>query len=158
MSFGISVGDFLTVSALTWQVYKSCKDAPRTFKNISSDVLSLHAVLTEVEEVLIAQPLTLNQQLRLQTVWQGCQAVLSDLQAIVRKYESLGARNKRIRDRMEWNWNSREISDLQSRLTTNMVLLSTFVRFVFVSDISLSSSSSSSSFTLSFASLIFQNV
>jgi hypothetical protein len=52
MSFGIDVGDFLTVGKIAWNVYKSCRDAPEGFGNISVEVISLHAVLKEVEEAL----------------------------------------------------------------------------------------------------------
>jgi hypothetical protein len=49
MNFGCSLGDFVTVGQLAWNVYKSCKEAPDSFANISNEVLSLHIVLKEVE-------------------------------------------------------------------------------------------------------------
>ena len=73
----------MTVDALAWKVYKSCKDAPDSFKNISNEVLSLHAVLKEAEEVLAQQSFSPNQQVRLGTVLKGCHAVLEDLQSVV---------------------------------------------------------------------------
>jgi len=45
---------------LAWTVYKSCRDAPESFNNISVEVLSLHALLKEVEETISDHPL-LNQ-------------------------------------------------------------------------------------------------
>jgi hypothetical protein len=55
MSFGFSIGDFVAVGNLAWQVWKSCKDAPESFRNVSQEVLSLHAVLKEIEELLEGQ-------------------------------------------------------------------------------------------------------
>jgi hypothetical protein len=52
MSFGFGVSDFVALGTLAWQVYRSCRDAPENFGNVSQDVLSLHAVLREVEEDL----------------------------------------------------------------------------------------------------------
>ncbi len=54
MAIGVGVGDFIAVGTLAWNVYKSCKDAPGTFQNISYDVLSLHAFLKEAEETIVA--------------------------------------------------------------------------------------------------------
>lgn len=83
MSFGFVVGDFLAMGKLAWSVYKSCKDAPESFSNISAEVLSLHAILKEVEETLADSPLTESKQRSLATIENGCQMVLSDLQAII---------------------------------------------------------------------------
>jgi hypothetical protein len=58
MSFGYGVGNFLSVADIAWRVYKSCKGAPECFGEISLEVLSLHAVLKEAEETVLAQPLS----------------------------------------------------------------------------------------------------
>lgn len=128
MSFGFGVGDFLAVGKLAWKVYKSCKDAPESFSNISVEVLSLHAVLKEVEETITGQSLPPSTQQNLATVTQGCTSVLEELQALVQKYESLGTQSKRTYDRMKWG--AKDITELRARLTSNTVLLSTFLRCV----------------------------
>jgi len=91
MSFGYSVGDSVAVGQLAWLVYKSYRDVPESFKNISLEVLLLHAVLEDAEETLSEQPLPASRQESLVAVTAGCQGVLQDLQALVEKYESLGA-------------------------------------------------------------------
>ena len=58
MSFGYGIGDIITVGKLAWTVWKSCKDAPSSFSNISQEALSLHAVLKETEEVLSGRTLS----------------------------------------------------------------------------------------------------
>lgn len=95
MSFECDASDFVSVSTLAWTVYKSCKDAPESFNNISLEVLSLHAVLKEGEEVLTVQSYPLDQKSRLDTVLGGCHSVLEDLRKLVEKYESLGTQTRR---------------------------------------------------------------
>jgi hypothetical protein len=127
MSFGYSVGDFIAVGQLAWSVYKSCRDAPGSFKNISLEVLSLHAVIKEAEETLSEQPFPTSKQEGLATVTTGCKAVLRDLQALVEKYESLGSQSKRTWDRLKWG--SNDIAELRARLTSTTVLLTAFMRY-----------------------------
>lgn len=126
MSFGFSIGDFIALGQLAWKVYRSCKDAPECFKNISQEVLSLHAVLREVEENISAQTLPVTRQSNLKTIGDGCRNVLEDLQSLVDKYESLGTQSKRTWDRMKWG--HEDIAELRSRLTSNTVLLTAFIR------------------------------
>jgi hypothetical protein len=126
MSFGFGIGDFIVLGQLAWKVYKSCKDAPESFKNISQEVLSLHAVLREVEENLSAQTLPVTRQANLETIGDGCRNVLEDLQSLVDKYENLGTQSKRTWDRMKWGYE--DIAELRSRLTSNTVLLIAFIR------------------------------
>lgn len=95
MSFGYSVVEFFALAQLAWNIYKACKDAPESFKNISHEVSSLHLVLKELEESYSNANLSATQQSRLKTVGDGCRAVLEDLQAILDKYNSLGTKSKR---------------------------------------------------------------
>ena len=128
MSFGYAVGDFIAVGTLAWNVYKSCKEAPESFGNISFEVLSLHAVLKEAEETVFAQHLSPTQQERLKAVGDGCQHVLKDLDDLCQKYQSLGTQSKRTWDRMKWG--TEDIAELRARLTSNTVLLATWIRCV----------------------------
>ncbi|XMA13413.1 hypothetical protein WAI453_006204 [Rhynchosporium graminicola] len=125
MSFGFGVGDFLAVGKLAWAVYKSCKDAPESFSNMSTEVLLLHAVLKEVEEALADEPLTESKKLNLATIGSGCHSVLSDLQILLTKYESMGPQSRRTWDRMKWG--SNDVTGLRARLTSNTILLTTFL-------------------------------
>lgn len=128
MSFGFSVGDFVAILNLAWQVYKSCKDAPGSFRNISQEVLSLHAVLKEVEETLLDHPIPPSKEAGLATVTDGCKDVLQNLQSLVIKYESLGSNTKSTWDRMRWH--SDDIAELRARLTSNIVLLTAYIRYI----------------------------
>lgn len=83
MSFGYSVTDFVACGQLAWKIYKACKDTLDNFKNISHEVLPLHAVLKEVEEANSDANLSAARQSRQRTVGDGCRDVLEDLQAIL---------------------------------------------------------------------------
>ncbi len=95
--FGFGASDFAAIGTLTWNVYKSCrfrphgdrqrakqragKAAPRSFDQISIEILSLHAVLKEGEEPLFASPLPSERADRLKVIKNGCNRVLLDLQS-----------------------------------------------------------------------------
>jgi hypothetical protein len=132
MGFGYGVGDFITITALAWNVYKSCKGAPESFGDISSEVLSLHAVLKEAEETVFAQPLSPTKQKRLKAVGDGCYRVLEDLEDLCKKYQSLGTQGRRVWDRMRWG--TEDIAELRARLTSNTGLLTAWIRCVRLRD------------------------
>ena len=125
--YGFGVGDFVAVSTLAWNVYKSCKAAPGSFSNISNEVLSLHAVLKEADETIFRSPLPPERQARLKTVGNGCQRVLSDLQTLVDRYENLGTQSKKTWDRMKWG--AEDIFEIRSRLISNTTMLTAFIRW-----------------------------
>jgi hypothetical protein len=128
MSFGYSVGDFIALGTLAWSVYKSCKGAPEAFGDISLEVLSLQAVLKEAEETVFAQPLSPVKQERLKAVGDGCHRVLTDLDNLCKKYQSLGTQGKRTWDRVRWG--SEDIAELRLRLISNTGLLTAWTRYV----------------------------
>lgn len=59
MSFGFSLGYVISLSALGWNCYKSCRDSSEQFQRISGEVGNLKAVLDEtIEAVQDNQPLS----------------------------------------------------------------------------------------------------
>jgi hypothetical protein len=126
MSFGFSVGDFVAVGQLAWNVYKSCKNAPTSFNNLSSEVLALHAVLREADEILSGNKLPDTSRGRLDVIMTGSRGVLNDLQVLLDKYQGLGSKTRRTFDRL--NWHSEGIAELRLRLISHTVLLSAFIR------------------------------
>ena len=120
-------GDIVAVGTLAWNVYKSCKDAPGSFNDISNEVLSLHAVLKEADETILKTPLPPQSQARLKTICDGCQSVLSDLQALVDKYENLGTQSKWTWDRMKWG--TENVVEIRSRLVSNATFLTAYIRW-----------------------------
>jgi hypothetical protein len=120
------IGD---IGNYAWKVYKSCKNSPGSFSNIASEVLSLQAVLKEVEETICAQSLSTDRQRRLDTVVNGCRSVLKDLEKLITHYENLGPQGKRTWDRMKWG--AEDIKELRARLTSNTSLLTAWIRCVY---------------------------
>ncbi|PGH18843.1 hypothetical protein AJ79_00256 [Helicocarpus griseus UAMH5409] len=131
MSFGYSVTDIISLTTLSWKLYKTCKSAPASFASLSSEVLSLHAVLKEAEETLFprkagpgAPALSASAQENLRVIADGCHAVLMDLQSLIDRYEGLG------RKPISWGrlkWGAEDIAELRSRLASNVAMLNTFV-------------------------------
>jgi hypothetical protein len=128
MSFDYVVGHFIALGTLAWSVYKSCKGAPEAFGDISLEVLSLQAVLKEAEETMFAQPLPPTKQDGLKAVGDGCHHVLTDLDNLCNKYQSLGTQSKRTWDRMRWG--SEDITEPRARLISNTGLLTAWIRYV----------------------------
>ncbi|EQL34295.1 hypothetical protein BDFG_03821 [Blastomyces dermatitidis ATCC 26199] len=143
MSFGYSVTDLVSLTTLSWKLYKSCKSAPNSFASLSSEVLSLHAVLREAEEALFpggqshddcragksackapaALPPSAQENLRV--IADGCNGVLVDLQSLIDRYESLGRKKYNAWRRVKWG--AEDIAELRSRLASNVSMLNTFV-------------------------------
>lgn len=124
MAEPISIGAIASLCHLAWQVYKLCKDASESFKNVSSEVLSLHAVIREAEENLTKHLST--KLAGLTIVVAGCRDVLTDLETLIVKYRGLGTKTQRVWDRM--GWHTEDIAELRLRLISNTGLLSAFMK------------------------------
>ena len=126
MSFGCGVGDIVGVSALAWKVFKACKESSEDFKNLSSEVASLHLVLKETEELVAENGSGLRgeQGLQLRHVADGCDRVLKEVEGLLKKYESLGTKSQRTWDRMKWG--AEGISNVRTRLISNISMLSAY--------------------------------
>ena len=130
MSFGYSVGDILTISKLAWDVYNVYKDAPDEFRNISDEIKSLHNIVdSDNLQAKFQDPrLTSEERERLREILQGCTNVLKDLDKLLIKYKSLGSQqgsSSRALDRVKWG--REDIAELRARLTSNTILLNTFI-------------------------------
>lgn len=124
MSFGFGVGDFVAVGGLCWKIYKKCKDSPGNYAELSGEVSALFTVVKETEELLSQQGLTRDQQGRLTTCRQGCEAVLKDLDGLLSKYESLGSKSQKTFDRM--GFGMEDMKDIRLRIISNVSMLDAF--------------------------------
>lgn len=77
MSFGYSVGDFITLSQHANKIRKQFFDAPSQFKAISDGIKSLSTVLRGIDDVLTQRDLTSEQKAELDGIAKGCRHVLS---------------------------------------------------------------------------------
>jgi len=124
MSYGFSIGDFITVPQYAWNVYKACRDSSSDFKELSNEVKSLHTVLSNSTSITSRGALSVENAEALSALQKNCFDVLTGIQTQLDKYKSLGTRKKRLRDRLRWAAES--VSDVRMRLISNTTELAAF--------------------------------
>ncbi|KFY32155.1 hypothetical protein V493_00461 [Pseudogymnoascus sp. VKM F-4281 (FW-2241)] len=131
MSFGFSVGDFITVLQLAFKIRQEFVDAPIQFKAVSDEVRTLSIVLQDAVVALQNRELDTKQRRDLEDIDKGCRNVLDELQRILNKNIELspesgvvGKRIKRVWKRLYWK--QEDIDQLRSRVITNISLLDAF--------------------------------
>ncbi|KFY02660.1 hypothetical protein O988_02000, partial [Pseudogymnoascus sp. VKM F-3808] len=131
MSFGFSVGDFITAIELANRIRKEFVDAPSQFKAVSDEIRGLSIVLQDADVAFPKQELNTDQKRDLEAIDKGCRNVLDELQRILDKYSELGSeyasvgkRIKRVWKRL--NWKPEDIDELRSRISTNIGFLYAF--------------------------------
>ena len=127
MSFGFGVGDIMAISGLALQVYTAYKDAPDDYRNISDEVNSLRIIINKAARHF--ESITLSSQIQQEgkEVLEGCQNVLKDLDALIKKYNALASANtSQVFRRIKLG--TEDIVTLRARLTSNIVLLNSFIQ------------------------------
>jgi hypothetical protein len=126
MSLGVGLGDVIVVSTLAWKLFKACKDSSEDFQRLSTELMSLHAVLKETEEYTKenADHLDTSRKYRLEILCQGCHGVLADLEGLLNRYDSLSTQTQRTWDRMRFGL--KDLSDVRSRLVSSTTMLNAF--------------------------------
>ena len=122
MSYGYGIGDFIKVIELAWGLYRICKDSPGEFKNLTSELSSMHIVLKEVNDEF--SDLSPERQIALGTILDRVKGVFEDVKVHLSKHKSLGTQKKRVRDRFKWG--AEPHADLRQRLISNTTLLTNF--------------------------------
>ncbi|KAG0125620.1 hypothetical protein HOY82DRAFT_616354 [Tuber indicum] len=93
MSFGISVGDFITGAKLAWDLYHKCflvaKDAPNEFLELMREIGSLRGVLKCIEDEINTRRIDESRQLAIRRTMDGTTRTLRRLEALVLKYRKL---------------------------------------------------------------------
>ncbi|KAI9155586.1 putative ankyrin repeat protein [Paramyrothecium foliicola] len=132
MSFGFSIGDFITVIKLANDIRKEFVGAPSQFENISDEVKSLSIVLQDADILLSECDADEHQKRNIKEITSNCHKVLIDIEETLSKYcelqsrdGNLGKRAKRTWRRLKWE--PEDIRELRNRLTSNVVLLHTFI-------------------------------
>ncbi|TGO44037.1 hypothetical protein BCON_0632g00010 [Botryotinia convoluta] len=131
MSFGFSMGDFITVIELANKIRKVFVDATSQFKAISDEVRSLSIILLDVEVVLSDRKLRNEQEAQLKQIEGGCRNVLDQLEHTLDEYNELksdhGGVSKRVkRIWKKLKWEPEDIKQLRSHISTNIGLLNAF--------------------------------
>jgi hypothetical protein len=95
-------------------------------------VRSLSIILQDVEVLVPQRDLTSQQKTELEEIVQRCGNVLEELGEILDKYQELDSRSKSLggKSRRVWKrltWDQEEIDGARSRITSNVMLLDTFL-------------------------------
>ncbi|KFY84554.1 hypothetical protein V500_09211 [Pseudogymnoascus sp. VKM F-4518 (FW-2643)] len=135
MSFGYSVGDIIAVANLANKIRQQFVNSPEQFKAIATEVRSLSIVLQDVDIVLSERELTSQQKTELDGIVQGCYDLLEELKITLDRYQELepGAKNSNGRSRKVWKrltWDQRDIDGFRGRISSNIVLLNTFLELI----------------------------
>jgi len=117
------IGELLTATRLAWTIYRDCRAAPHRFQALSEEVEALHIVLDSIKTIVLDKGLDLSRTDDLNRVSRGCTTVLTELEALIAKYKTLGTKRKAW-DRLRWG--QEDIDLLRRRLTSNVSLLTAF--------------------------------
>jgi hypothetical protein len=128
MSADSGVASIIAISRLAWSIYRSCKDAPKDFKDISEDVSRMHIVLKETDELVAdlgaQEPIGPEKLDRLKHLANGCRDVLNELEELLGKFRNLGGRNIGLFDRLRFAKD--DVDAIRDRIVANTVLLTAF--------------------------------
>ncbi|KAJ7216955.1 hypothetical protein B0H12DRAFT_340463 [Mycena haematopus] len=126
MSFGVGIGDIALVTNLTWTLYKSCKESSEDFRRMSTELVALHAVLSETREFMEEHGAELedSRKNRLNMLMDGCRSSLRELYDLYTRYESLSTQRQRTWDRMRFGL--KNLADVRQRLISNTTALTSF--------------------------------
>jgi hypothetical protein len=124
MNFGFSIGDFLAVGQLAWQLYRKCKAAPSDFKAISSQLISLHIVIKDVNETIEEWALPEAKKSYLLQIGEDSKDTLNELDQLLKKYSGLGMKSSRTLDRLKYP--RAHIEELRARIESYINILTSF--------------------------------
>lgn len=129
MSFGYSVGDFVTIIQLTYKVYKSCKSAPAEFVDLSHQLSSLHIILHELSDEASLPTSLLNRRgigrkPELELLLGNLSDDLGRIEDISERYHSLGREQKKVWDRVRFA--SEDLATLRAKLMFHVTAINSF--------------------------------
>ena len=138
MSFGFGVRDFLAVVKPVWDVYSAYADGPKQFRNFSQAILPLYIFIRKIADQLgisgsdasgTAVPgLDTNNQKDLKIVYDGLQAIMKELDDLLKKYQSLESSCNSI-DRFKWGLE--DLEGLRDKIPANIhLLIRTLAKYV----------------------------
>ncbi|PMD32682.1 hypothetical protein L207DRAFT_571955 [Hyaloscypha variabilis F] len=127
MSFSFSINDFLAVGKLTIRLWRSFKDAPAEFAEITRELASISNMITDLSDQAGSQTSLLNRRgasrkQELLALCDNLNGTLEELEDIHRKYQLMG-RNAWVRVQL----GERDLTPLRTRLGLHLNLLNGFV-------------------------------
>lgn len=132
MSFGVSVGDIITVVQIAKNTVHNCRYAPSDFAEASRVAQSLYLMLEGVRNEYHNPDSPLHKDDRTRTdfaiQFKNCETSLKPLADLMAKYKSLGTPNIRLLDRMRFP--KKEYLEYRGNLAFYTARLSEFLQFV----------------------------
>lgn len=102
MSFGFSVGDFVALSTVAYNIYGSLKDSPAEFKSITSEANTLSAILKNIASHLSDHNVDPDSAEELGSLHRQTSKVLEDIRELLERFGSLAKKKPRKFDRIKW--------------------------------------------------------
>ncbi|KAI1835446.1 hypothetical protein DTO027I6_2827 [Penicillium roqueforti] len=132
MSFGVSIGDFISVLTLANKLRRDFVGAPSQFNSISREVRGLAIILQDVDVQLLGHDTNDQQQNQLGQISHSCVILLNELQNALEKYKLVEYSGTSIHKKARgiWKrivWEPEDISELRGRLMSNVILLQSFL-------------------------------
>ncbi|KAK4868449.1 hypothetical protein LT330_007171 [Penicillium expansum] len=132
MSFGFSLGDFVSVITLANKLRRDFVGAPSQFNSISREVRGLTIILQDVDVQLPAYDIDDRQRKQLGEISHSCGTLLNELQDAIAKYKVVEYCGTSIhkKARSVWKriaWEPKDIGELRDRLLSNVTLLQSFL-------------------------------
>lgn len=99
-NLGISVGDFVPLGHLAWNLYRSCKIASAEFEEVAREVISLHTAIKELEDDAgrprsLLKEASIAKKQELDQLVKNTKSILQQLDVLVTKYHSLSTKHRK---------------------------------------------------------------
>lgn len=111
-------GTVIALADLALRCYHRCSQASGSFDDLQYDLHSLNASLLAVAPLM-------REGREFSSLREGCGKIVSDIEKLLSKYESLGTTDKKIIDKI--GWSSADTSQLRSRLTAQVSMLNLYL-------------------------------
>ncbi|KAF2648177.1 hypothetical protein K491DRAFT_256578 [Lophiostoma macrostomum CBS 122681] len=136
MSFGLSVGDFITVLHLANTLRKQLVGAPGQYSAVSQDVRTLSSILQDIEDLIdnIGDGVADRRKQELEQISKACQAMLKELETKLLQFQALdSAGSKSGKFRVAWKkfrWDQEGVEEFRHRLNLHMTAFHTFLQCI----------------------------
>lgn len=125
MGSPIQVGDVVLLLNLAWDVHQGFKYAPGELKALSTQALSIHSLLHEIEESFEELHLFPHQRDFLRQLISQCKKVLEDVKKIIKRYECICSGKAKLK-RLRYLLDEDKIQQVKQQLMDQVNLLTTF--------------------------------
>ena len=127
MSFGFSIGDLVAVGTLAHRLSDALREAAPEFEDCAN---LCHEVGLVIEGCRPNNPnsiLKAQDSSTIKLLAEGCKKTLNSLESLLRRYNSLGSTNHRVRDTLGFAYAKGECDKIRKRLGEHLLVINTFL-------------------------------